>query len=86
MLSSIPLKRSSEPLPAKSRRCQCAATDRDVDLAVRPDRNTRKRSERLGQRAIFVSWLIKQAATIERVSHRTKRWRNLRARLIEASR
>jgi hypothetical protein len=51
-------------------------------LAVRPERNARKLSERLRQVAVFVAWLIEQMATVERVSRRAERRRNLLAGLI----
>ena len=35
------------------------------------------------QAAVFVSWLIDQPATVERVRRRAERRRNLGARLIE---
>jgi hypothetical protein len=40
-------------------------------------------SKRLRQAAVLVSWLIEQAATIERVRRRAERRCNLGARLIE---
>jgi hypothetical protein len=54
-----------------------------VYLTVRPDRNARKLPKRLSQGAVLVSWLIDQAAVIERIRRRTKRRRNLRAPLPE---
>jgi hypothetical protein len=56
-----------------------------VYLAVRLERNAGKLHKRLGQGAVLVPWLIKQAAMIKRVRRRAKRRRNLNARLIEAT-
>jgi hypothetical protein len=54
-----------------------------AQLAMRPERNPRELSKRLRQAAVLVSWLIEQAATVERVRRRPERRRNLGARLIE---
>ena len=51
-------------------------------LAVRPKRNARKLFKRLRQGTVLISWLIEQAATIERIRRRAKRRCNLRAGLI----
>jgi hypothetical protein len=56
-----------------------------VYLAVRPERHARKLHKRFAQRTVLAAWLIAQAAKIERVRGRAKRWRNLGARLIEAA-
>jgi hypothetical protein len=54
-----------------------------AQLAIRPERNARELSERLRQAAVLVSWLIEQAAAVERVRRRAERRCNLGARPIE---
>jgi hypothetical protein len=54
-----------------------------AELAIRPERNPRELSERLRQAAVLVSWLIEQAATVERVRRRAEGRCDLGARLIE---
>ncbi|HEY1432999.1 MAG TPA: hypothetical protein VGF39_15440 [Stellaceae bacterium] len=55
-------------------------------MAIRPERNPRELSKRLRQAAVLVSWLIQQAATVQRVRRRAERRCNLGARLIEPGR
>jgi hypothetical protein len=46
-----------------------------AQLAMRPERNPRELSKRLREAAVLVSWLIEQAATVERVRRRPERRR-----------
>jgi hypothetical protein len=55
-----------------------------VNLAVRPERNTRKLCKRFGQGTVLITWLVEQATMVERVCGRAKGRRNRGALLIEA--
>lgn len=56
-----------------------------VHLTIRPECNARNLRQRFGQGTVLSARLIAQPATIERVSRRAKRRRNLGALPIEAA-
>ena len=69
----------------RSRRTSCQLLTAHVHFAIRPESHPGQLSERLRQVAVFVTWLIEQAAAVERVSRCAERRHYLCARPIEAS-